>query len=321
MSRGLNVKHFLSRTYLLSLVLICLCPYEIYCQTSVPPVPIIVELTGGEAPVEFGTIVELKAVVNKGKLPDNLSSIKYHWCVFDDGKLNKNFIVWPDGTQILFPAGTKTHKILVGVSVSCLLQTKEQLKVVDPAGKLIENASITTNTDETTTITQVISSSYMTSSDLTIKEIIVGVPQPPPIPVPNPNPNPSPSPVLPVGRFGLSKIAFTLTEKVLPEHRHFGQSLAASYEKIANKISESMTKQAAGVALLNTDIKLDIQSMIAAVALSNKDVLGASASGWEPWDKAYGDEIFALYKNKKLNGPADFRDAFLETAEGLRQVK
>lgn len=299
---------------------LCICllviPINAYSQPSPPPIPVMVELTGTEDTVNFGDVIQLKAVINNGKIPENIADIKYQWYIFEDGiKITKGLIVWPDGTQIFFGAGVKPRKVTVALSVSCLFTNKSQIKVTDPVGQSLEGAKIVTSDGKT--ITSAITDSYLVAADLTTKTITIGA-QPSPDPDPTPVP---PTPVFPVGRFGLAKTAFTLTNNISADHRSEAAALATSYANIADRINQSISKQAAGIALTNEDVKLDVQSMIAAVAASNKVALGTSVSIWQDWNKSYGDEIYGMYKDKKIVGPADWRDAFIETANGLRLVK
>lgn len=228
-----------------------------------------VELSGTEGVVDFGQLIQVKAI-NKD-IKNNKENVSYQWYVFEDGKPNKHFITWPDGTQIFFAAGISPHKVLVAVAVN-----------------------------------------YPSTSDLVIREITVGVPSPPPTIT-----------TISSNRFGLAKIAFTLTMSV-PEAARSHETvlaLAKSYTDVANRISQSISKQAAGISLTDEDIKVDIPSMISAVAVSNAKALGFFAPSWQGWNASYGNEIFSMYKSKKIITVEDFRDAFLETAEGLKQVK
>lgn len=276
-----------------------------------------VKVNGPEGNVGYGEMVQFKAEIDRSQLPEHLSTIKYQWSMFEDGKLKNNFIPWPDGTMIFFATGITPKRIVVILDVDCLFEVKEDVNIVGADGNPIEGAKLLDVDGKA--INEIVIQSEINSPDPIVKEIQVGSGPAPKPPTPDPD---TPTPDLPSGVFGLAKTANMLAnENVSAGDRSKALDLAKSYTSIANKIRASIAKQAAGVNLSDDDLKLDVQSIMKAIATSNRSALGSSASGWQQWDKMYGDEIYNLYKSKKINTPADWETAFRETATGLEQVK
>lgn len=75
-----------------------------------PPVP---EIVGAESPIPYGEVVQLW-VKPLTKKPDHLHSVTYAWSVLPQ----KNFVVWPDSTRILFGSGTKPQTYAVVLNAS-----------------------------------------------------------------------------------------------------------------------------------------------------------------------------------------------------------
>jgi hypothetical protein len=99
------------------------------------------------------------------------------------------------------------------------------------------------------------------------------------------------------------------------------QNLSKSYSSVASQILQSVTKQKSMVQLDQNDLKTDDDSILQKIAQSNRDTLGTSATAWQDWNVAYGDYVYKLFKDKKINSPEDWAQAFKETAEGLSSVR
>ena len=337
------------RKFIASFLLFVFIVPSVMCQEMIYP---SIELEGSGDVVGYGGLVYLRAVIDKTKIPSNMSSSTYQWMVFKNGKkLEKttffngkeidNYLIWPDSTQIFFAAGMEKAKITVILDVNCLFEVKEKLSVVDSAGKVIEGAKVVN--EKNVAIDSFVVSSRVGSPPPIIKEIVIGdgslpddnitptpippTPTPTPVPVPptptpTPTPVPVPVPVFPEGKFGLSKISYDLAKKeVNNQDLVKAPALAASYESVADRISQSSSKKAAGIKLTSEDLSLDVQSIMTAIKESNGRALDGSSAGWSKWDSAYGDIIYRMYKEDKIYSIEDWEVAFRETALGLKEVK
>jgi hypothetical protein len=124
-------------------------------------------------------------------------------------------------------------------------------------------------------------------------------------------------------KYNLKDFCYNLamTKVKSPTRAQESQNLSKSYSSVASQILRSFTKQKAGVQPDSSDLNTDDASILQKIAQSNRDVLGMSAAAWQDWNAAYGDYIYDLFKNKKINGPEDWAQAFKETAEGLSNVR
>ncbi len=316
------------KNYFVALCLMFVTLNGVYAQgPSVPDV----QLVGAEDVIDYGEMVNLKAVVDQNKLPAGLVDIQYNWTILEDGKIKKNIIMWPDGTQVFFAAGMRPKKFTIVLDVNCLFQTKGRIKAVGPDGKPLEGSQIMVEGIDKP-VTDVVIDSHAISPNPIIKQIQIGngpTPPPPgpgpspgPEPIPPPNPNPGPTPDLPDGQYKISKFTYDLViQKVPVEARKKAPDLANSYISVADKIRVSLSKLAAGVPLAATDLVPDAANIMKAIRTSNATVLGSSANDWQAWNKLYGDKVYELYNGKTLNKPSDWEILFRETATGLKAVK
>lgn len=77
------------------------------------------EIGGAENPIPYGELVQLW-VKPLAKRPENLHSVTYSWTVLP----NKNVVVWPDTTRIIFGAGVKPNAYVVILTASYVYAVK-----------------------------------------------------------------------------------------------------------------------------------------------------------------------------------------------------
>ncbi len=250
-----------------------------------------VRISGNEAPYEVGDEVILDVSVDRSKLPDGLTKLKFNWVVIDGGK-RRRFITSDDGQQIGFGTGKTPRKITVILDINCLFEVK------DDKGALVEVS--------------------MDSPDPYITEVVVGTPTPtPPGPTPpGPTPpGPSPAPDFPAGQFGLAKFTYdTLTADAAlkPEEKvKLAQALSSSFGGIAAKIAAVATYNDLATILADTS-----KANGAAIASSGVPLAATAA-----FKRALGDKIYSLYHDQaKISTGADLGVAYREIKAGLDAI-
>lgn len=249
------------------------------------------KIQGGEDVISAGEVIILKATPLNQK-PKYLTDVNYQWKVLEEGKDKKNIIVWPDGSSVVFGAGVlspnqKTKKMTALLVVNYLYTVREGDA---PTGKILEVGQ--------------------RSSGILMQDIYIGGPPPPPGP---PTPPPEPEPVFPDGKYKLAATSYKLAKTTvasLDSRIKGAEAVVIGTEGIASAIS-------AGVL---TDVT-DILKKLKAKNNSQLELAKIDINDWTLFGKALENELYQLYKDKKLSTAADFAVAFREIAEGLRKVK
>lgn len=246
----------------------------------VPPINIL----GADQTISAdGDLVTL--TVDKIQLPDNVQVVKYAWKVLEGYKDKQKVYITPDGTTVLFGAGTQPRDILVVLDVTFLLNQK----------------SVDGKTPDLVVVK---------NSGLISKVVKIGnSPDPGPNP-PAPDPNPSPSTV-PDGQLGFTKLAFSTALNVKSTHRATDASLLAkSYDNVISKIKDQTIK--------------DLNGVFDQIRIENNAVLTKltdSAPEWKSFLSEIQKSIYQGYVDKKLATIDDYVQIFKSISDGLNLVK
>lgn len=261
-----------------------------------------VRLAGPEKIREGGRMVVVTADVDRTKWPEDLVQMKFQWTVLVNGIPNRNTMVWPDGSRIIFDSSDEPSKTTVILDVDCLFGTEKTAVIEGKETKVLVGFEIN-------------------SSDLVTHVVEVGggpspPPTPGPSPPPTPTPGPSPAPDFPPGQFGLSRFAYealaSQTTLTSSERVAVGQALSGAYGGIAAKISAVSTYR-------NFEVILRDLTAANRAALTNSGVNLAKLDGFK---KILGDKFYELVETTKTIADAEgLRIACLEIAAGLREVK
>ena len=136
--------------------------------------------------------------------------------------------------------------------------------------------------------------------------VLLPVPAPT-IPIPAPNINV----ILPDGRFKAAQKTYDLVmQNVPPSSRRACKSLSTSFSSISSSIASGQMSN-----------PQDILKSVKTINSAALAILNIPTSDFQQWNKLYGDFIYDLYINKKLNVSKDWQDLFNETAAGFAAVK
>lgn len=252
------------------------------------------KIQGVDDVVPAGEVIILRATPLNQK-PQHLSDVNYQWKILEEGKEKKNVIVWPDGSTVVFGAGVlspnqKNKKLTALLVVSYLYTVREGNT---PTGKIQEVAQ--------------------RSSGILMQDIYVGGAPVPPGPGPGPEPPPEPDPTFPDGKYKLAATSYQLAKTLVlvASNRAKGaEAVATATEGIAAAISAGVLTDQAEI-LKRLKAKNNSQLELAKIPIGE----------WDAFGRALQSELYQLYKDKKLNTPSDYAEAFREIAEGLRKVK
>lgn len=129
---------------------------------------------------------------------------------------------------------------------------------------------------------------------------------------PKPAPTPKPDVVIPDGRYKLGKTVNSLVYSRAPQASATkgAAALAASYESVVKAIDSGELVQPKDILLKTTESNRE--------ALKKADIDKAT---WEPFFTEVKTAVYGLYDNGSLVSKADFRDAWVEIAAGLKAVR
>jgi len=226
---------------------------------------------GADKPINIGELVQLWAKLDS--TPKDLHSVTYSWTVLPQ----KNSIVWPDSTQIIFGTGTKAQSIVVVLTASFVYTVKEGDKIVEIAQRSTTN-----------TITVQISDSEHLD----------------PEPTPEPNP-PNPGPDL----NGLSKNAFEWTSLIARTPTYTNDKIKSDAKKLADSFNKIAAATAAG-------IYPDIAAILKATK-DNNDAVIETKNEWLPWFTKISEFLQQSYKDGTIRTIQQYNIAWKEIAKGL----
>lgn len=262
--------------------------------------------------VKNGYMVVVTAKMDKSKIPANLVYTNYQWTVLVNGVPSKNFLVWPDGNQIVFGASEENSVTTVILDIDYLFGVQKTVKIADKDTKVFSDVSIK-------------------SPELSSTSIIVGdtpnpgpnpnplppgpgpIPPGPPVP-PGPGPPvpPSPSPVLPAGRFDLANFAYQTMVSQSSLTPQLKVALAGEYASALSGIAAQI------VALPNYR---DVATILKDTSVKNQEArakAGVSDIQVADFNKVFNDKIYDYYAVKKtLRTAQDIADAWREMAAGF----
>lgn len=253
----------------------------------------------------YGSMIVATAKYDRTQMPKDLAQMRYQWMVLQDGVPTEGFIVWPDGSKVIFGAGITQSKFTIILNVGCHFVTKEKLKVVDP------------NDEKKISDREVITKADIAYTDPIVFTTEVGGPKPPPPPNPDPPtpPTPGPTPVFPPGQFGLAQFSY---DNLMADANMNAQEKT----KLAAALSANLKGIAAQIAALST--YRDVVQILADTKAKNNEAFTKSGVPLEKtlaFKKALGDKIYQFYHtDKKLNTATDFQAAWQEIALGLEAI-
>lgn len=105
-----------------------------------------VSINGINKQIHIGDLVELTATINDK--PEDLYSVNYSWAVLPQ----KDVIVWPDGTKIIFGTGTTPKVYTVILTTSFVYTVMNEGKIVDIIQKTTTNIEQVTIKGDTNSI-------------------------------------------------------------------------------------------------------------------------------------------------------------------------
>jgi hypothetical protein len=257
----------------------------------------VIEITGPQQVKAGGRMIICKAEVDKGKLPANLIEIRYQWTVINNGRQTHGFLVWNDGSQIVFESPDTAGTSVVILDVDCLFG---EIKTEGAGLKTYTNVEMISPPLSTWVIT-----------------VVAEATPTPPTPVPQP-PSPPPPPTLPAGQFGLAQLGWnglnSLSECPPADRVKFATGAANGLDLMIQSID---AKVAAGAPYKTVEEILD--------DLRAKVRKGIVDAGSNPDDPRFSrlksqiqQKLYDLYLGNQLPKFADYKTAFGELALGLR---
>lgn len=106
-------------------------PSQVDSKFQIPAIAIV----GAERAIPVGEMVQLG--VKLDSKPKDLHSVSYTWTILP----RKPFIVWPDGTQIIFGTGTQSQNYTAILTASFVYVVKEGDKIIEVAQRSVTNTA------------------------------------------------------------------------------------------------------------------------------------------------------------------------------------